>query len=265
MSPHRTRVGVVKFASCDGCQLTILDLEDQLLAIAKTFDIIEFAEATSNRSAGPYDLLLVEGAVSTSEQYNEIRELRLQSHRLVAIGACATAGGIQALRNWADQPAYHEAIYAHPEYVESLATSTPISDHVKVDGELRGCPISPRELVEFLTAAAVGRRSQVSDEAVCLECKHRGTVCVMVAKGTPCLGPVTHTGCGGICPAYDRGCYACYGPKEHANVDSRTSWLVDGRVDEPAVGRLFEGFTAYEEPFRDVVSRFRHEEPHAPE
>ena len=251
----RPRLGVVKFASCDGCQLTLLDLEDELLALTERFDIVEFAEATTNRSDGPYDILLVEGSVSTPEQAEEIVRLRRQTPLLVTIGACATAGGIQALRNWGDESAFRAAVYAHPEYIESLALASPISDHVAVDAELRGCPIDPGQLLELLTSLLVGRRPQLPDESVCLECKRRNAVCVAVAGGFACLGPVTRTGCGALCPAYGRGCYGCFGPRESANVRglARHLQVVEGRA--PAdVGRLFAGFTAYAEPFRSVVT-----------
>jgi coenzyme F420-reducing hydrogenase gamma subunit len=250
----RPRIGVVKLASCDGCQLTLLDLEDDLLPIVERFELIEFPEATSRRSQGPYDVLLVEGSVSTPEQRDEIVHLRSRTKLLVTIGACATAGGIQALRNWADEPAWRAAVYPTPDYVSSLATSTPVADHVQVDAELRGCPIDPGQLLELLTALRVGRRPQLDGESVCLECKRRGNVCVLIAGGAPCLGPLTQTGCGAICPAYGRACYACFGPREEANVSS-----LHGRfaADRPliAVDRLFAGFTAWAPPFREPAAR----------
>jgi coenzyme F420-reducing hydrogenase gamma subunit len=251
-TPRRPRIGVVKFASCDGCQLTLLDLEDELLAIAERVDVVEFAEATSRRSAGPFDVLFVEGSISTEEQAEEIVRLRAVTHQLVTIGACATAGGIQAIRNWFDQGEVHATVYPEPTYVASLATSRPVADFVAVDGELRGCPISPGQLREFLVALVTGRRAQLPDEAVCLECKRRGTVCVAVARGIACLGPVTRTGCGALCPAYGRGCYGCFGPKESANTASLARWLSDER-SAPEVARLFAGFTAWSGPFRAAV------------
>ena len=251
---QRPRVGVVKLASCDGCQLTLLDLEDQLLPITERFELIEFPEATSRRSDGPYDVLLVEGSVSTPDQEEEIVALRARTNLLVTIGACASAGGIQALRNWADEPAWRAAVYPTPEYVSSLATSTPVAEHVQVDAELRGCPIDPGQLVELLTALRTGRRPQLPDEAVCLECKRRGTVCVLVARGMPCLGPVTHTGCGAICPAYARACYACFGPREQANVPSLHRWLAQERP-LIEVDRAFAGFNAWAPPFREPAAR----------
>ncbi len=251
-SPTRPRIGVVKFASCDGCQLTLLDLEDELLAIAERVDLVEFAEATSRRSSGPFDVLFVEGSISTQEQADEILRLRAVTHHLVTIGACATAGGIQALRNWLDHEEVRASVYPEPRFVESLAMARPVADFVDVDAELRGCPISPAQLREFLTAMMTGRRPQLPDEAVCLECKRRGVVCVAVAKGIPCLGPVTRTGCGALCPVYGRGCYGCFGPRESANTESLAVWFSDGRSAED-VARLFAGFTAWSEPFRSAI------------
>jgi coenzyme F420-reducing hydrogenase gamma subunit len=256
----RPRVGVVKLASCDGCQLTILDLEDRLLELTERFEFIEFAEATSRRSSGPFDVLFVEGSISTSEQAAEIVRLRASATTLVTIGACATAGGIQALRTAAEHDAFRAAVYPVPAYVESLATAQPISACVPVDAELRGCPIDPGQLVELLTAVTTGRRPQIPDQAVCLECKRRGIACVVVARGLPCLGPVTQTGCGAICPAFGRGCYGCFGPREGANVDALADAITSGIGGAPAVapvdvGRLFAGFTGATPAFRGVTDR----------
>jgi coenzyme F420-reducing hydrogenase gamma subunit len=258
-------VGVVKFASCDGCQLTILDVEDHLLEIAERFDIVEFAEATSRRSSGPFDVLLVEGSISTPEQAVEIARLRAEAKLLVVIGACATAGGIQALRTAAEHEAFRAAVYPVPTYVDSLATARPVADFVQVDAELRGCPISPEQLVELLVSLATGRRPQLPDQAVCLECKRRGIPCVVVAHGLPCLGPVTRTGCGAICPAFGRGCYGCFGPRENANTMGYARALISGEAAagpeghgrEPIdVGRLFAGFTGATPAFRSATDAF---------
>jgi coenzyme F420-reducing hydrogenase gamma subunit len=251
-TPRRPRLGVVKFASCDGCQLTLLDLEDDLLAIADRVDIVEFAEATSNRSSGPFDILFVEGSISTPEQAVDIVRLRAATSTLVTIGACATSGGIQALRNWADHDAVRSLVYPDPEYVESLATATPVADHVAVDAELRGCPISPDQLREFVTATLARRRPNLPDEAVCAECKRRNVVCVAVAEGVTCLGPVTRSGCGALCPAYGRGCYGCFGPRESANGEGLATWLGRDR-DAVDTARSFALFNAWSPPFRRVI------------
>ncbi|HET9018537.1 MAG TPA: oxidoreductase [Acetobacteraceae bacterium] len=255
----RPRLGVWKFASCDGCQLSLLDCEDELLAVAGAVDIAYFAEASSLLQPGPYDLSLVEGSVTTAHDAERIREVRAASKRLVTIGACATAGGIQSLRNFADVADYIAAVYASPEYISTLATSTPISAHVKVDFELRGCPINKLQLLEVISAMLAGRKPEIPDESVCISCKRRGTPCVMVAHGTPCLGPVTHAGCSAICPSYGRGCYGCYGPAEQANTGSlAAAWQALG-ADRRSIHRSFRSFNAAAEPFR------RESEAHADE
>jgi len=248
---RRPRVGVVKFASCDGCQLTLLDLEDDLLTIAERFDIVEFPEATSRRSAGPFDVLLVEGSISTDEQLEELLRLRRETTTLVTIGACATAGGIQAIRNWSEFGPWAAAVYPQPELVASLAMATPVADHVVVDAELRGCPIDPGQLLELLTALVVGRRPQLPDESVCAECKRRGATCVVAAAGVACLGPVTRTGCGALCPVFGRGCYGCFGPRGDANVRSLIANAAG--LDPSVAAARFAGFTAWAEPFRSVI------------
>ena len=206
-------LAVWKFSSCDGCQLSLLDCEDELLTIAGRVQIAYFLEASSATVEGPYDVSLVEGSVGTPHDIERIRQVRACSKVLVAIGACATAGGIQALRNNADLDAFTRIVYAHPEYVSSLARSTPISEHVHVDFELQGCPISKAQLLEVLGAFLAGRRPRIATHAVCVECKLGGTPCLLV-RGIPCMGPVTQAGCGALCPAYERGCFGCFGPAE---------------------------------------------------
>ena len=250
---QRPRVGVVKLTSCDGCQLTILDLEEELLSIVETFDIVDFPEATSNRSSGPYDILFVEGSVSAPDQVERLAELRARSTLLVAIGACATAGGIQALRNWGDVGDWTASVYPDPSLLQVLDRVTPVSDHVKVDVEVRGCPISPDQLRELLAALLAGRRPQLPDEAVCLECKRRGLTCVVVAANATCLGPVTRAGCGAICPGFGRGCYGCFGPREQPNVASLVSRFEFSGLAPDEARRRFAGFTAWAEPYRDLV------------
>ena len=214
---RRPRLAVWKFASCDGCQLSLLDCEDELLAVADALEIASFPEASSAVAAGPYDLSLVEGSITTAHDAERILEVRRQSKHLVAIGTCATAGGIQALRNFAPIEELVAAVYPSARYIETLATSTPIAAHVAVDFELRGCPINKGQLLEVISAFLAGRKPAIAAHSVCIECKRGGTACVMV-QGTPCLGPITHAGCGALCPAYRRGCYGCYGPMETPNL-----------------------------------------------
>ena len=218
-----------KFASCDGCQLTLLNCEDELLDLAGEIEIAYFPEATRAVVEGPYDLSLVEGSVTTAEDAERIQQMRQNSRRLVTIGACATAGGIQALRNFADVAEFRAIVYAHPEYV---------ADPRQLHRDRRPCPRRLRaarlpdrqaQLLEVIAAFLQHRKPRVSGESVCVECKRRGNICVTVAHGTPCLGPVTHAGCGALCPSYDRGCYGCFGPADTTNTPSLSRRLQRAR------------------------------------
>jgi coenzyme F420-reducing hydrogenase gamma subunit len=248
-------LAVWKFASCDGCQLSLLDCENDLLAVTEEVDIAYFVEATRARVDGPYDLSLVEGSVTTADDAERIREVRRVSRHLVTIGACATSGGIQALRNFADVADFTRAVYAQPDYIATLADSSAIADHVRVDFELHGCPIDKTQLLEVISAFLHGRRPAIAGHSVCIECKRRGTVCVMVASGTPCLGPVTHAGCGALCPAYTRGCYGCFGPMESPNTPALAGWLPTLGMAEGEVHRVFRTFNAESEAFREESGR----------
>jgi coenzyme F420-reducing hydrogenase gamma subunit len=241
---RRPRLAVFKFASCDGCQLSLLDCEDELLALAGAVEIAYFPEASRAIAKGPYDVALVEGSITTPHDAERITQVRHDSKTLVAVGACATAGGIQALRNFADVKELAAVVYPRPEYLHTLATSTPIAQHVRVDYELRGCPIAKPQLLSLLSAVLQGRRPSFPTYSVCMECKRRGAVCVMVARGEPCLGPVTQAGCGALCPSYHRGCFGCFGPMEAPNVGGlipRFTALGLGRDD---VVRALRGFNA---------------------
>ena len=249
-APRKPTVAVWKFSSCDGCQLSLLDCEDELLALAGEIEIAYFLEASSATVEGPYDVSLVEGSITTPHDAERIHEVRRQSRALITIGACATAGGIQALRNFADVDAFTKIVYASPDYISTLRTSTPISAHIPVDFELQGCPINKHQLLEVITAHLHRRRPRVRGHSVCIECKRRGTVCVMVAHGTACLGPVTHAGCGALCPSYDRGCYGCFGPMESPNTASLSGWLGELGADDVDLVRAYRTFNAAAPAFR---------------
>jgi sulfhydrogenase subunit delta len=250
-------VAVWKFASCDGCQLSLLDCEEELLAVAGAIQIANFPEASRKIMPGPYDLSLVEGSITTPHDAERIHKVRRSSKMLITIGACATSGGIQALRNFSDVRKMVPMVYASPEYIETLGKSTAIADHVQVDFELRGCPINKYQLVELINAVLNGRKPNIPLYSVCMECKRRGTVCVSVASGTPCLGPVTQAGCGAICPSYNRGCYGCFGPKETPNGISLGDWWRDNfDMSNQEIVRAFRGFNAYAEPFRKASEAY---------
>ncbi len=251
----KPKVAVIKLASCDGCQLTLLAAEDELLTIAGAIDIVYFLEASSRIEPGPYDVALVEGSITTPADLQRIVEVRRQARFLVTIGACATAGGIQALRNWADCDDWMRAVYATPEYLQVLDQSTAVADHVQVDFELRGCPINKQQLIEVISSLAAGRHPRTPVHSVCIDCKRSGTVCIMVTRDEPCLGPVTQSGCGAICPTYDRPCYACFGPARQPNLSSLTSHFIATGVSTEAVVHSLRTFNACAPEFRTESQR----------
>lgn len=222
---QKPTLAVYKFSSCDGCQLTLLNLEDELLALADQLTFAYFLEASSETLPGPYDIALVEGSVTTPEEADRIVDIRRRAGTLIALGTCATSGGIQALRNLADVGALSEAVYPHPEWLDPLERVSPISDIVKVDYELWGCPVDKRQLVELLQAVLAGRRPVLARTSVCAACKQKNQVCVLVADGVACLGPVTRAGCGALCPAFGRGCYGCFGPLPQVQGESMLAIL----------------------------------------
>lgn len=258
MARTKPKVAVWKFASCDGCQLSILDCEDELLDVVGAIDICYFPEATRAVVKGPYDISLVEGSITTPHDAERIHSVRRQSKCLITIGACATAGGIQALRNFRDVEQFARMVYAQPKYLETLNKSTPIRDHVFIDFELRGCPINKYQLVEVISAYLNGRTPVTPTHSVCMECKMQGNTCVMVAHGEPCLGPVTQAGCNALCPSYARGCFGCYGPKELPNTSSLAERLKVLDTSDVDIVRLFRGFNAYAEPFRKESEAHEH-------
>lgn len=249
----RLRVAVHKFSSCDGCQMQLLNMEQDLLTLAERVEIANFIEASSTVQPGPYDVSFVEGSVSTHEERERIRRIRAESRLLIAIGACATSGGIQALRNWGRHEAFLRAVYATPETIDSLAQSTPFSEHVKVDAELYGCPPDPGQLKRVIADLLAGVPPWVPTEAVCLQCKRDGNVCVLVARGEPCLGPVTRTGCGALCPQQERDCYGCFGPQGGGNTTAlgRRFLAPDIGLAPPEIVRRYRFIYNWAPAFRD--------------
>jgi sulfhydrogenase subunit delta len=236
----KPRVAVHKFASCDGCQLAFLNAGEDLLTISTLVELVHFAEAGPVNPDAMVDIAFIEGSITTPHDIDRIQRIRKNCKYLVTIGACATAGGLQALRNYANAEQWVPEIYAQPEYIQSLDTSTPIRDHVDVDFELWGCPISTQQLLVVLRDLLSNIKPHIRQEKVCMECKRNQNICVMVTQGSPCMGPATQAGCGAICPGVGRDCYACFGPSENANTT--------------ALANRFEGFGFLPQ---DIIRRFR--------
>jgi coenzyme F420-reducing hydrogenase gamma subunit len=253
----KPRLGVFKFASCDGCQLQILNAEDELLALAEVIDLAYFPEASSRQSPGPYDIALVEGSITTAADAERILRVRADSRVLVTIGACATAGGIQALRNWADVEEYKRAVYPHPEWIDALPTSTPIAAHVRVDHELLGCPIDLQQLLLVLRAPFLTLRARLPTHSVCLDCKRRGLTCVVVAHGTPCLGPGhAYRLRRPSAPACSARC-GCFGPSDDPNLPAFTALLGNQGLSRDEAVRRLRSINGYAPAFHKAAGAQR--------
>jgi sulfhydrogenase subunit delta len=244
-------LGVYKFSSCDGCQLAFLNAGEALITLSEVVDIVHFAEAGYVNEAAPVDIAVVEGSVSTPAELERIQMIRDHSRYVMTIGACATAGGLQALRNYAQVDDWMRSIYAAPEYIKTLATSTAIADHIKVDVQLWGCPVNTGQVMAAIRDLVSGVTPKVKEDAECLECKRKHIVCVMVALGQPCMGPVTKMGCGALCPSAGRGCYACYGPAENPNTPAMVNRLAGFGLVDDEIARKFHHINNQAKPFKD--------------
>ena len=252
----KPKLAVYKFSSCDGCQLGILNLEDELLELVGVVEVAYFLEARRRMLEPPYAIGLVEGSISTEEEEERIHQIRRDCQFLVAIGACATSGGIQALRNWADVKEFASAVYPSPQYLKTLDTATPIAAHVFVDFELRGCPINPSQLLELVSAILIGRKPVIPAYSVCMVCKRLGIPCKLVSGKQPCLGPITQAGCGALCPRHNRACYGCFGPMEQSNTDSLAQRFISMGYTAAQIKRMLRTFNGYLEPFKQASDRY---------
>lgn len=252
---ERPKLAVFKFASCDGCQVSILNLDETLLALADRVEIAFFLEATSRVDPGPYDVALVEGSITTPADVARIEQVRASSRTLITIGACATAGGIQALRNLADVEEWKRHVYPHPEWIDALASSTPIADHVRVDEAIHGCPVDREQVLRVLLRALLGAASDLPSGPLCLECKRAGHACVVVTKNAPCMGPVTRAGCGALCPSLGRDCYACFGPADDPNPEALADLLARNGDTRRDVALRLRGVAGWDPKFRELAGR----------
>ena len=255
--PIKPCVAVHKFSSCDGCQLAFLNLGEALLTLAERVELVHFAEAGPLDPDTDVDVAFVEGSVSTPEDAERIQHIRAHSKRLIAIGACATSGGIQGLRNGVFDAQWVTQIYSHPEAIASLERSTPIASHVKVDFELWGCPVSGPQMLAVVNSLLLGVAPHDNADKVCAECKRQGYPCIMVTRGIACMGPVTRAGCGALCPSLGRDCYGCYGPAENANTDALAAQFARQGLTSQAIMQRFQSINSQAPVFLAAADKIR--------
>jgi len=253
---QKVKLAVFKLSSCSGCQQQILDLGESLLALTNSVEIAYFLEASSKNSPGPYDVALIEGSISTPHEEELVKEIRKQARIVVAVGSCATYGGIQALRNWLNFSEIKKTVYPNPEWIESLEKSRPLSDYIQVDYSVSGCPANKLQLLSILKQILIGKRAYYRQESLCQECKRKGNICVIVARGQPCLGPIIKEGCGALCPSYGRGCYGCFGPMIDPKPENLAKRFEEIGIPRDEIALRFRNITSWSEPVRRFLEKY---------
>ncbi len=252
MTAGKTKLAVHKFSSCDGCQLAFLNMGEDLLTLFEQVDVVHFAEAGPVDTTQTVDISFVEGSLSTREDIQRIRQIRENSQYVITIGACATAGGLQALRNIADQGDWVPSVYARPEHISLLEKVMPVNEQIKVDFEINGCPVNTGQVTAAVRSLLDGVTPVNEQDKLCLSCKRQHHICVIVARGLPCMGPVTRTGCGALCPGVGRDCYGCFGAAENSNVPSLGRQFSSLQLDPKQISHRFVSFNSADPVFRSI-------------
>lgn len=252
----KIHLAIFKLSSCSGCQQQLIDLGEDLLTIIEKIEVAYFLEASSKTNSGPYDVAIIEGSISAPWEVELVKEIREKSKVVVSFGSCATYGGIQALRNWMEFEDVKKQVYPKPELVDALEKTSPISDYIKVDYAISGCPPDKNQILKALKQIIVGKRSYHREESLCQECKRRNNICVLVVKGIPCLGPIIKEGCGALCPSYNRGCYGCFGPMIDPRPEALSRRFGEMGLSRDEVILKIKGITSWSEPFRRFVKKY---------
>lgn len=245
------RVIIYGLASCAGCQLQILNLENELLDIVKYIDIVNFKEAQSNNEEGPYDIAIIEGTVTCEREITKIKKLREESKVVVAIGACATHGNMPALKNFYDSGDFEKIVYNGKVPLGNLEKYSGIDKYIKVDHYIYGCPPTKEDIIQMVKDVLLDRAFVVKNYAVCVECKAKENQCVL-DLGKVCLGPITRAGCGAICPSYLHRCDGCRGPLENSNLQAELKLFKDNKITKEEILKRFRLFVGTAKPLEEL-------------
>lgn len=221
----KPKVAFFDFAGCEGCQLTALDALQTHPELLEAIEIVQFREAMSERGED-YQVAFVEGSYTRPEDRARLQKIRDQAQIVIAFGACAHTGGVNAMRN--EQPADHVQRYVYGDFarLHSIDHARPISDVIAVDGFIPGCPIDREEFVSAVRYLLQGRLPEIPDYPVCVECRLQEISCLFL-QGTMCLGSITRAGCGAICTAHGLGCLGCRGQVSNANLAGLEAAVVE--------------------------------------
>ncbi len=243
---NRPRAAFFSFGSCEGCQLQVLSVEERLLELLTAVQIVNFREAMDDRR-DDYEIAFVEGSVIKPEDATEIRRIRAKARILVALGACACLGGVNAIRNRRGMEEIAGEVYGgRRDGVFEALTASPISSVVQVDYEIRGCPIDRAEFIDAVRSLLAGTVPATPPYAVCVQCTLRGTPCLL-ERGLPCVGSVARAGCDAICPAYGAPCEACRGFHDSPNFAALGEAFVRAGLSREAAASKLQLFNDYRE------------------
>ena len=241
---EKPRVAFFDFASCEGCQLQVVNLEEDLLKVLAVVDIASFREATKDHS-DDYDIAFVEGSITRPADESRLKGIRSNAKVLVALGSCAALGGINCLKNFQPQEDVRKFVYGDKAFQYDTYPARPLKAVVPVNFEIPGCPVNRGEFATVVKDLLLGKKPRIPNYPVCVECKMAENICVF-EKGMTCMGPVTRAGCSACCVLEGSFCWGCRGLVDDPNVDSEREILAKhGLSVQDVLGRfrLYSGFT----------------------
>lgn len=236
---RKPRIAIFDFACCEGCQLQIVNMEEELLELLSVVDPVEWREAMSDQSED-YDIAIVEGSITREEDEERLKEIRGKARIIIALGACATIGGVNKLKNNFELRQVKEMVYGDAAQMEHLDTSQVKALHevVQVDYKVEGCPIDAEELAYVIRCLLAGKRPVVPSYPVCVECKMKENCC-RYEYNEVCLGPITRAGCGARCPSNGFWCFGCRGYVDHPNLHAAKEVMAEyGKTIEDLQSRM---------------------------
>ena len=245
MKKKKPKVGIFKYSCCAGCEFQLIYFQKHVLEVLGAIDVIYCKMLRSGGKAeGPFDVALIEGAITEEWQASQLKRVREASRYLIPIGTCAVCGGVPAIKNTRDELDVEKDVYEDLSVIHSVK-SHPVDHYVKVDGYVRGCPMGERDCTELVVSLLMGKSPNFLEYCVCVECKLAGNICVLVAYNQPCMGPVTNAGCGALCPSRNRGCYGCWGPMKDANAGALAR---EFKIRGLSAGDIYRKFTEFGQP-----------------
>ncbi|MBT4722456.1 hypothetical protein HN958_01625 [Candidatus Falkowbacteria bacterium] len=242
MSHKKITIGMFSLTGCEGCYFAVLDLREKFLELKNKVEFKNFRlfEDTEHFPSEQYDYAFVEGSPITKDNIKRLRQIRKHSDKLVAFGGCAHIGGIYHMKKYVDKDKAYNHVYGQEKGIDNLDVQ-PIDKIVRVDYVIPGCPVTPKEFLQFIYKVILGAEFEITQNPVCYECQSKGYKCVLMAENQVCLGPISQGGCEAICLKSGQGCWGCRGLVEDAEVDNLVKLLRKNHSNKE-ITKFFEVF-----------------------